>query len=144
METAIIREARALLGVKFHHQGRSREAGVDCLGMLVLVAQACGLSFEGQAVTAHDRTDYGHHPDTAFLAASLRRFLQPVQDMRPGDVGLFLIDKRPQHLGVITDYPVAGEFGLIHAYAPLRKVVEHRLDEQWKERLAGLFRFVGH
>lgn len=144
MENTIVREARSLLGVKFRHQGRSREAGIDCLGMLVLVAQGCGFRFEGETVEAHDRTDYGHHPDTAFLEASLHRFLLPAGQMQVGDVGLFLIDKRPQHLGVVTDYPAAGEFGLIHAYAPVRKVVEHRLDELWKERLAGLFRFVGN
>lgn len=146
MSTAhdIIQAARSFRGVRFHHQGRTREAGLDCLGLLVVVATACGLEIEGKTADAHDRTDYGHNPDTTLLRQMLERYLVrvDVEVMQPADVGLFLIEGRPQHLGIITDYPVDGELGLIHAYAPHRKVIEHRLDEQWRTRLCGVYRFL--
>ena len=144
MQDVIVEQARGLLGVKFHHQGRSRATGVDCLGLLVLVAQALQLTFEGAPLHARDRTDYGHNPDVGYLRSALERYLTKVDAdaMQPGDVGLFLVDKRPQHLAIISDYPVGGEYGMIHAYAPLRKVVEHRMDEAWRERLVAIYRFM--
>ena len=38
--------------------------------------------------------------------------------------------------------PLQGEelFTLIHAYAPSRKVVEHRLDENWRNKIVEVFR----
>ncbi len=144
MHYEIVEAARALVGVKFHHQGRSRDTGVDCLGLLVLVARACHFHFEGAPIDRLDMTDYGHNPDVANLRAALDTYLQPVgrTAMRVGDVGLFAIDRRPQHLGIIADYPAAGEFAMIHAYAPQRRVVEHRIDELWDKRLVQLYRFI--
>ena len=48
---AIVAEARTWLGVPWRHQGRSR-AGVDCAGLVVLVARALELA-------DHDSTAYG-------------------------------------------------------------------------------------
>lgn len=140
----IVSAARALRGVRFHHQGRSMQTGVDCLGLLVLVAEKCALRMDGVPLHARDRTDYGHNPDVMTLRAALDAALMQVdvETMQAGDVGLFLVDKRPQHLAIITDYPMEDEFGMIHAYAPQRKVIEHRLDAQWKDRLVGLYRFA--
>lgn len=142
MQGQIVEQARALLGVKFHHQGRSAQTGLDCLGLLVVVASSCGLVLDGKPADAHDHTDYGHNPDTAFLEASLARLLAPVDEYMSGDVVLFHINKRPQHLAIVSDHPAAGEYGMIHAYAPLRKVVEHRLDERWKSQLHRAYRWI--
>ena len=41
--------------------------------------------------------------------------------------------------------PSRGEgFHIIHAYAPARAVVEHALDDYWRERMVGLFRLNFH
>lgn len=143
-EMNIVSAARALRGVRFHHQGRSVQTGVDCLGLLVLVAEKCALELDGLPLHARDRKDYGHNPDVEMLRAALDLALTRVDvaTMQAGDVGLFMVDKRPQHLAIITDHPVEGEFGIIHAYAPHRKVIEHRLDASWKAKLVALYRFV--
>lgn len=144
MGHSIVEEARRLIGVKFRHQGRSAETGVDCLGLLVLAAKACDLRFEGEPIHRFDRTDYGHNPDTQSLRDILAAYLQPVtrDAVQPGDVALFHIQKRPQHMAIISDYPAEGAFGMIHAYAPQKRVVEHRFDESWQERLHSLYRFA--
>ena len=138
----ILTTARTWLGVKFHHQGRSRAAGVDCLGLLVKVAEECGLTKDGALLAGYDETTYGHNPDTHYLRAMLSQLLAPiaVSELRPGDVALFAIERRPQHLAIISDYPVVGELGMIHAYAPARHVIEHRLDEGWREKMVGAWR----
>lgn len=139
----IIAEARRWLGVRFHHQGRTRAAGVDCLGLLVVVSQACGLTKQGMPLAQFDRTDYGPNPDPQKLVLYLEEALTRVETgaVRAGDVGVFTIDGRPQHLAILGDYPVAGECSMIHAYAPARKVVEHRLDADWRGRMVAAFRF---
>lgn len=38
----VLAEARALLGVRFMHQGRMAEHGLDCLGLLLVVAMLSG------------------------------------------------------------------------------------------------------
>lgn len=40
----IITEARKWLGVKYSHQGRTREIGLDCGGLILVVARALELS----------------------------------------------------------------------------------------------------
>lgn len=55
------------------------------------------------------------------------------RDTIPAIIGLFRIDGSARHLGIIAQdgpYPT-----LIHAYAPARKVVEHRFCEAWQGRL---------
>jgi hypothetical protein len=55
-------------------------------------------------------------------------------------VGLFKIRDTPQHVGFLT-VSVEGTMGLLHAYAPARRVVEHRFDSYWQHRLFKVFRW---
>ena len=133
MENEIVKVARTWLGTKFHHQGRKKGAGVDCIGLVVGVAQELGLQVE-------DKTDYGREPNNFELQNGLEKQLRKCE-LKIGAVALFKIDKEPQHVGIISDY--GDGFGLIHAYAQSRKVVEHNLDELWRGRLVGCYEFVG-
>ena len=137
----VTRAARGWLGVPFAHQGRSR-CGVDCLGLLVMVASELGLAFENKTARACDEVTYGHRPDTQRLYQALARYLVPVdrQIMAPADIALMQVEGLPQHLAIISDYPQSGQLGMIHAYAPARKVVEHRLCEHWRTQLHAAFR----
>lgn len=140
--------ARGWLGTRFQHQGRCKRSamhrgGVDCLGLLMGIAKELMLKArDGRALTTHDRLDYGHYPAAGGLQCQLDALLWPGEPpMMPGQIGLFRIDGQAQHLGIFTDYAEAGDgLGLIHAYAPARQVVEHRLDVMWERRLAGLWR----
>lgn len=136
----LVEQARRYLGVRFAHQGRSKETGVDCLGLLVCVMRDVGLRLRQRDVEAHDRRDYRVFPDVHTLRFHLNQALDVADDMRVGDVVLFNVDGRPQHLALIADYPVAGRFGMIHSYAPMRKVIEHRLDEMWQSRIEQVYR----
>lgn len=126
----VVTVARTYLGVRWHHQGRSR-AGIDCLGLVVVVAHELGLS-------KADATDYGRLPDGGRLRRALLEHLLPVRGMHAeGDVLMFRFQQAPMHVGIATDV------GLIHAYANMRKVVEHRIDAVWDKRLVAAFRFPG-
>ena len=135
--------ARQFLGVPFAHQGRSR-AGLDCLGLLLVTAQAAEITFEGMATAQLAVPNYGVRPDTAMLRQQLDRFLVPIakETRAPGDIVLLQVQGLPQHLAMLSDYPLAGELGMIHAYAPARKVVEHRYDEAWQRNTVGCYRLA--
>ncbi len=133
--------ARQFLGIRFMHQGRSL-AGLDCLGLLIVTANRCDLHFDGKKADALDIPHYGNRPDAVLLKEKLDKHLQPItlEAVREGDIVLLTIEGLAQHLALITDYPIAGERGMIHAYAPARKVIEHRYDTLWWGRSCAAYR----
>lgn len=136
----IIACARTFVGVRFAHQGRSPATGLDCLGLLMVSAEAAGIRLQGLRPLALDDRQYGTRPDTVHLQAMLEQHLQRVEYPAIGDVLLLRVDGRPQHLALVSDYPVEGELGMIHAYAVARRVVEHRLDATWRAQIAQAYR----
>ena len=124
--------ARGWLGTPWHHQGRVKGVGVDCVGVVIGVARELGLS-------DFDATGYGHRPDSRELERIAREMMRevPVPEARPGDVLLVEVDKQPQHLAFLTDA------GMLHAYAPLRRVVEHRISDDWAARIVAAFVMPG-
>lgn len=107
-----VERARGLIGVRFRPQGRSTEAGLDCIGLATL---AYGVS------PARVRSDYrlqGGSRD------ELERELAPLFDRiaaaraAPGDLLLVAPGPRQLHLIVLTPG------GFVHADARRRRVVE--------------------
>lgn len=147
----IVAAARGWLGTRFHHQGRLKatarqRGGVDCLGLLVGVAQELGLRSRAKgavSLTALDNREYGHLPDGGVLREVLEAHLLPVTagGWRAGDVLLMRFDKAPQHLAIVTDYPEGG-LGIVHALATARRVVEHPLDAEWRGKVEQGYRVV--
>ncbi|MGQ2994290.1 MAG: C40 family peptidase [Blastomonas fulva] len=131
----IVAQARAWLGVRYRHQGRSRE-GVDCAGLVIKVAHGCGLS-------TFDTADYARQATDETMLAICREHLLEVglSDALPGDV-LVLAFGSNRHLAIVGDYPGDG-LSIIHAFLQVRRVVEQRLDEEMLRRARGCFRFPG-
>lgn len=131
----ITREARKWLGIKFAYQGRTRERGVDCVGILYGVAYGVGL-------TPEPFSNYSHTPDPVILIENLQKYCDEisfVRDMRPGDILVCSgAGETPRHTMILTT-----DMTVIHASAQHRKVVEHRLDEKTLNGIARVFRFKG-
>lgn len=142
LETEIVCQARSWIGTPFHHQARLKGKGCDCLGLIVGVVDELGLKDRnGVRLAAYDEVTYSKEPDGAYLARKLTGLLEevPVAEARAGDLGLFKVRENPQHLAIFTDYE--GTLGMIHCYAQARRVVEHRLDADWKSRLVKVYRW---
>lgn len=138
----IVAHARGWLGTPFHHQARLRGVGCDCLGLIVGVVNELELKdAQGTPLAAYDEVTYSREPDGAYLTEKLVGLLDevPVADMQAGDLSLFKVRDNPQHLAILTDYE--GSIGMIHCFAQARRVVEHRLDDDWKSRLLKVFRW---
>lgn len=155
METAssqrsIVTAARSWRGTRFAHQGRRKATagdpgGVDCLGLLVGVARELGLTArDGRLLADHDVAAYSKSPDGTVLTARLDALLTVTEDSEevvPGYLALFALDGVPQHLAILSDY-APGTVGMIHAFAPVRSVVEHRMDAGWRNRVVRVYRVV--
>lgn len=129
----MVAEARKLIGTRFIHTGRN-EHGLDCAGLVIKVAHALGLS-------AFDFTCYTRHPDGFTMRMLCDEHMERADDTQPGNVALIRFFKQPQHLGIIGDYPVPGYVSLIHAHKA--GVVEHILDQAWRQRIVQIYRLPG-
>ena len=130
----ILAAARACLGTPFLHQGRIPGVALDCAGLVVAVAQSLGAEYV-------DRTGYSRAPSHGQLQCALDE--QPclervaAMDRQPGDVLLIRFAGDPQHLAIL-----AGET-IIHSYASVGRVCEHRLSSVWAARIVCAYRFKG-
>lgn len=136
----LVAQARGWLGVKWRHQGRSRD-GIDCAGLVLKVAHELDL-------TAFDTADYARQASDETMLALCREHLTEIEwaDAAPGDVVVMRFANQ-RHIGFLGNYP-GGGLSLIHAFsnAP-RRVVEHIFNDDWlrtqRATLIGCFRFPG-
>lgn len=111
----VVAAARALLGVRFRPQGRTRETGLDCVGLVA------------SALQVQAPRDYPLRGGSlariaeALAAAGLRQ----AEAMRAGDVLVAVAGPAQLHLGIFTGT------GLIHSDAGLRRVVERPAPLPW-------------
>jgi hypothetical protein len=114
----VVAEARTWIGVPYRKRGRSRTAGVDCLGLLVMV----GIHFN---VPHRDEPNYSDWPDPSYrILRTLDRYLKIVPgEPHPGMVGVFANSRLPGHTGFFSE--LHGSLHVIHARMDVRKVAEH-------------------
>ncbi len=113
---AVIAEAESWLGTPFHHEGRVKGAGVDCLMLLAEVYERAGLI---------RRVEPGHYPPDWFMHRDVERYLAGVMELareidgppQPGDVALFKWGRCFAHGAIVTGWP-----RMIHAYAEVGSV----------------------
>lgn len=123
--------ARACIGTPFRLHGRVPGRGLDCVGLVVHVGRSL-------ALIDHDETGYGLSGSGARLEAELMRAgleRVAVAQTRVGDVLLFDMGRGLLHVAVRSEH------GVIHAHRGLGRVVEHRLDEEWRAALVTAWRF---
>lgn len=134
----LVEKCRSMIGTPWVHRGRSREFGLDCGGMIILAL--CELGYNPP-----DMTVYGREPARDGLTTYLKKAIgEPVKDgtIKPGDVVTIKFRHLPHHVAVVGNYIVKdGELSLIHSYGDVGFVVEHILDQTWKDQIVDVFRF---
>lgn len=132
---AIVAEARSYIGTPFHHQGRVKGIGIDCVGLVIGIAHALGLS-------DFDTADYGRQPDPVAMGATLDAHLDRVNlsDIRPGDILWLRMIWEPMHLAIVTE---VDPLRIVHAYQRpgLSRCVEQGIDDAWRRRIVACFRY---
>ena len=117
----VLAEAETFIGVKWRHQGRTKEHGVDCVGFPDMVAFNLGLVDELQPA------NYPRRPDGTFLPLVRATPLIEirVRDARPADVLVFSASCEQFHMGIMAT--LYSEPAVIHAWAAARRVSIERL-----------------
>lgn len=133
--SALVVAARKYLGVPFRHMGRTPKA-LDCVGLGWRAYHDCGVDLPVPRF-------YGREPYRDTLMQALIDALgQPITgEPQLGDVGTFRFRDEPHHVAIIGNAPYGG-LTLIHADSSptVARVVEHRFDAWWLERLTAVFR----
>lgn len=137
MQNKIVEKAREYIDTPFHHQGRLKGVGIDCVGLVICVAK--DLEY---ADKEYNYTGYSRVPDGRILSEQLGIHLIKLEkeDMRPGDVVCVAFDIYPQHVGILGDYRHGG-LSIIHAASKHKKVVETRLMFTDAMRFVAAYRF---
>jgi cell wall-associated NlpC family hydrolase len=102
---AVIAEAKSFLGTKFHHRGRVKGVGVDCIGYMLEVYERCGI------IPHTDVPCYVHdfmlHSSEEIYLDGINRLAKRRPDgepPEPGDMALFRFGKVVSHGGImLTD-----------------------------------------
>ena len=112
---------REWINTPFRHQGRNR-AGIDCVGLLVVVAIELKLS-------DYDLNNYPRRPDNTFLSHFIKNMtlIIPITDAVNGNALIFSEGLSLCHCGIMAT--VSGQPGIIHAAAFNRSVLEETLIE---------------
>ncbi len=111
------------LGVKWVHQGRTREQGIDCLGVPALT----GIHFGVLPVLP---VEYGRRPDGTLVDGFKNYLVLKRPDQRgDGDILVFASGVHPCHCGISSTF--RGQPAVIHSHAGLRKVVEQTLESAY-------------
>lgn len=132
--SALIASARKYLRTPFRHRGRT-PAGLDCAGLGWLAYHDLGIELP-------DVRAYGREPFRNGLMEGLAAALgEPVTDgPRPGDVVVMRFESDPHHVALIASAPYGDQLTMIHADSNHGCVVEHRLSEDWRERIVAVYR----
>lgn len=127
----ILEAGRGLVGIPWHHLGRTRE-GVDCVGLVLLAYRAAGLELEDS------RYPRGHRgPELLEHIARQGREVYAGAAL-PGDVLLFADGLHVCHLGLAST--MHGEPAVIHAHLRRRRVREEPLSAGMGDLLRTAFR----
>lgn len=122
------------VGVPFAHQGRSKEHGVDCVGLVLCVSRQLGL-----LPVDTDVTGYRRAPDGSML-----RLCDEWMDRAPladSHVAAVRFSVAPQHLAFLL--PRNDGLAFVHALERSGAVVVHRVDETWRRRIVASYRLRG-
>lgn len=123
--------ALSMVGTPFHAQARAPGVGLDCIGVIVCAAMACGFEVK-------DRTAYPMRPNGE-LQGELESHLVRVRgEPQKGDVLMMAFDAEPHHVAMVVSYG-----RIVHAYATVRKCVVQPYTDYWREKTRAVYRFPG-
>lgn len=137
----IVLQAREWLGTPFVHQGRLKNEGCDCLGLIMGVASELGLKINNIPISEYDEKNYPRVPDGKKLQEKLSEILFKKEkfNAKAGDIFLMNFGGNPQHMGIFSDYNNSPALAIIHCYSQVGKVVEHRLNDFWFSKIEQIY-----
>jgi len=125
----IVAIARTWIDTPFHHQGRVKNVGVDCAGLIIKVGHELGL-------LDFDVSNYGREPAKEMMQHYLNKYFERITKLEDGCILLMKFVTEPQHLAIYTK-----DNTIIHAYQSVKKCVEHTFNDKWAKRVVAMYRY---
>lgn len=138
-------EAREWLGTPFKHQGRKKQIGCDCIGLIIGIFTELNLSIKGTEISKLDQNNYPRVPQGNMLQNRLDEIFPESESLSQGDIILMRFTNNPQHVAIISDIkldntqPDKKHISIIHAYQQNEGVVEHNLSHNWRKRIVKIY-----
>lgn len=120
----------------FHHLGRLKGVGVDCVGLAVGALSEIGVEVQDLPLYPHSPIDKIFDKQIDIQTAEVAE-----NDMQLGDLIKLRFGKESQHLAIVTQ--IEPTVLITHAFATARKVVTTTYDDLWKQRVVGIRRIPG-
>ena len=125
--------------VRWVHQGRNPEFGLDCLGLMIVAAQRAGIQID-------DYTAYSGEGDFPLLRELMGKVCFRVrnQDRRLADIAVFAMDnfdapRKPfTHVAYFADR--GAPWSIIHCWANVGLAAENIFDDYFEKRLRETWR----
>src|SRR5882724_8889590 len=119
----IVAEAKTWLGTPWHHQGRIKGGGVDCVMLLAEVYEAVG-------IVPHIEPEYYPidimmHRGGEHVLGWLEMYGVETKEPEPGDIVIYRFGYSYSHGGIIVD----NELNIVHAFKQYGMVVLSKVDE---------------
>lgn len=127
----VIAVARSWVGVRFLHQGRTRN-GIDCIGLALAVGEELELLPAGV-----DQRNYARHPSSSLLVEEISKVCTPAGVAEPASLLVIAWGRDPYHVAICTG-PT-----MIHASYSARKVVENGFRHPWPKLTRSAWRLPG-
>jgi NlpC/P60 family putative phage cell wall peptidase len=108
---AVVAEARTWLGTPYHHMGRVKGVGCDCLTLLAEVYAAAGIIAPVAEIQFYPPDWHLHRSAELYLAGVVERACEIDGPPQPGDIALFRFGRCFAHGAIVTNWPM-----LIHAW----------------------------
>lgn len=143
MREKIIEAARSFIGTRFLHQGRTPATsetggGMDCVGLIKMTADAAGVVSRLTGEPLPDFDAYAPRAQGDFLQALAKNHLHEIDRAEIACCVLIRFANNPQHAAIMT-----GEDTMVHASNGPGFVTEHRINDAWRRRFIGFYRFEG-
>lgn len=134
----VVEVARTFVGTRFLINGRNPAGGIDCGGLLLLVAAQVGAHYRD---VSKRYTEFPTRSDERLR--HLREHMQevPLEALAPGMVlGLWALRAGiVQHLAIWSGPGPDGDGRMIHAWDEAGEVRESRVGKYWRSRIVGVF-----
>lgn len=140
--------AKSWLGTKYHHMGKIKGAGVDCLTLISEVFYEAGLVPKIE-VPFYPRDWMQHRGAEKYLEGILRYSKEIFTEPQKGDLILWKMGRCFSHGAIVIDYPtiIHAQYNsgvvLENAEASFLQFIGENTSEQGKERERKVFSYWG-
>ncbi len=128
--------AKTYVGTPFNHLGRVKSVGIDCIGIILGVAEDLSIP-----LTIHPEFKrYGRRSRQRPLLDYMDEQFIKIEKREVGSIAVSWFNrktKEPSHLGIVTS------IGMVHTNGHLGIAIEEHWSPMWAMKIVGFYKYPG-